>query len=505
MGISVMAMRVFLILALIPLCCPSANAQMGFNKVYDIGYASAFNSLEYKDGIVTVYGVVFDQNSPSYWGLMFYQIDTLGNTLNSSVYIDSIGDDFTGCYPNSFIKLSDGSGYVGIGTFFFRRSGYLAIYNNDGTIRRIVEYDDPNTLTDHYTEIIELPDGFFILGNKQLNDYHSHIFLMKTDKKGNKLWEKLYGHPTRENWFGSIVKVNDNEYVIGGATTTIPTTPQLVYNTSNFYVTDSLGNLKSSWQSQLSTTDIGVGHGMQRTEQGGWVYSTIEIRFEPPLNVIERKLKLIERDSQYNIINEKAYGDFKPNNIQQNLKNLSNSDYLMVGTRSIQFSSQTQYPGLNMGSLFRLSPNGDSIWNFLDTAFGLAQNRIYDAVELPSGSIIACGYSQTLNPPKDWSWLIKVSKDGCVDTLNCFPVSGIEAVWPEKQVKVYPNPASDFIYIELPDGGQSEYQIFDLTGSLIMSGFVSNGKIDVSSLLPGGYMLQIRSKSTLVTKKIVKI
>lgn len=461
-----------------------------------------WGSLTLSNDTITIFGGI-RENSQQAFGLLFSQFDTSGNLIHYKVHNDSMGDNVVRVYPNSFIKLENNMGYAGIGGIFERTFGILALYNMDGTIRKVIEYPD-DMLQDFYKEIIEVPDGFFILGDKQLNDYHSHIFLMKTDKEGNKLWEKLYGHPTRENWFGSIVKVNDNEYVIGGATTTIPTSPQLVYNTSNFYVIDSLGDLKSSWQSQLSTTDIGVGYGMQRTEQGGWVYPTIEVRFEPPLNVLERKLKIIERDSQYNLINEKAYGNFRPNNIQQNLKKLSNSDYLMIGTRSIQFSSQTQYPSLNMGSLLRLSPNGDSIWNFLDTAFGLAQNRIYDAVELPSGSIIACGYSQTLNPPKDWGWLIKVSKDGCVDTLNCFPVSNIEAFRGEKQLQIYPNPATDFIYLDLPEDERLEYQLFDLTGLLIRSGVISNRKIDISELPSGGYVLQIKSKNGVVSKKIIK-
>ncbi len=500
-----MAMRSLIISCYIILCCPSANAQIGFSRSFDFDQAGlAFASLEYNGGhAVSIYGNLID-NSLKH-GLLFASFDTLGNLLKYNVEYDSLNDVFTLVYPNSFAGLSDGSGYVGVGSFFYSKNGYLAVYDNNGKIQRFSEYDDLGTLVDFYKEIIEVPDGFFILGDKQLNDYHSHIFLMKTDKEGNKLWEKLYGHPTRENWFGSIVKVNDNEYVIGGATTIIPPFPQLVHNTSNFYVIDSLGNLKSSLQSQLSTTDIGVGYGMQRTEQGGWVYPTIEVQFESPLNVLERKLKFIERDSQYNIINEKAYGNFRPNNIQQNFKKLSNSDYLMIGTRSIRFSSQTQYPSLNMGSLLRLSPNGDSIWNFLDTAFGLAQNRIYDAVELPSGSIIACGYSQTLNPPKDWGWLIKVSKDGCVDTLNCFPVSSNGDFMVNEQIKAYPNPTSDFIYLDLPEDEPSEYQIFALTGKLIMLGPISDEKIDVSTLPLGGYVLQIRSKNRVLVQKIIKM
>ena len=69
-----------------------------------------------------------------------------------------------------------------------------------------------------------------------------------------------------------------------------------------------------------------------------------------------------------------------------------------------------------MGSMFNITSTGDSVWNYLDTAFTFASNLLYDAVELPSGSIIACGYSRTTNILKDWAWLVKVSKDGCVDS-----------------------------------------------------------------------------------------
>lgn len=501
-----MDMRKFLTIIQIVFIIQCANAQIGFKKVFDFDEAGlAFSSLEYNgDHTVSIYGNLINQDLQ--YGLLFASFDTLGNLLDYEVNYDSLGDVYTLVYPNSFIKLSDNSGYAGIGAFFFREFGYLAIYNNDGSIRNLVEYDDPNTLTDFYIEIMEVPDGFFILGDKQMNDYHTYIFLMKTDKEGNKLWEKSYGHPTRENGYGSIVKVNDNEYVIGGATTTIPTMPQVVYNTSNFYVIDSLGNLKSSWQSQPSTTDMGVGYGMQRTEQGGFIYSTNELQFGPPVNVYERKLKVIERDSDYNIVNEKTYGGFHPSNFLRNFKKLSNGNYLILGQRAIKKTPPPPYTytGLLMGSLLSVAPNGDSIWNYLDTAFTFASNLLYDAVELPSGSIIACGYSRTTNPLKDWAWLVKVSKDGCVDTLNCFPISNVGDLMPQAQIKAYPNPTFDIIYLDLSDEERAEYQIFDLSGNLIKSGFVTNRRIDFSALPSGGYVLQIRSKNALVNKKIIK-
>ncbi|MEY3194021.1 MAG: hypothetical protein RIQ78_117 [Bacteroidota bacterium] len=504
---SVLAMRKFFIILYVFSAIQYANAQIGFKKVFDIDEVGlAFSSMEYNgDHTVTIYGNLINQGLE--YGLLFASFDTLGNLLNYQVMYDSLGDVPTLNFPNSFIKLADGSGYAGIGTYFFREKGFLAIYNNDGSIRKFVEYPNTDVLASFYIEIFEISDGFFILGDKQLQDGFSRIFLIKTDKKGNKLWEKRYGMaPPRENGYGGIVKINDNEYVIGGASTTIPTTPQIVYNTSNFYVIDSLGNIKSSWDSQPSTTDMGVGYGLQRTVQGGWLYSTNELYFGPPNYLYERKLKIIERDINYDIVTERTYGQFGRNNVLQNFKKLSSGNYLILGQRAVKKTPPPPYTytGLLMGSMFNITSTGDSVWNYLDTAFTFASNLLYDAVELPSGSIIACGYSRTTNILKDWAWLVKVSKDGCVDTLNCISVSSFESSNPSSKMRVYPNPTSDVIYLDLPNDDETTYLIFTIQGRVVMSGRVLKNAVDVSALLPGGYLLLVQSKHGTVTKKIIK-
>jgi len=494
--------KIFIVLHIIS-AIQYANAQVGFEKVFDFDEVGlAFSSTEYNgDHTVSIYGNLINQNFES--GLLFALFDTLGNLLNYQVMYDSLEDRPTLNYPNSFVKLADGSGFAGLGNYLFRETGFFALYNNDGSIRKFVEYANTDVLAPFYIEIFEVSDGFFILGDKQLQDGYSRIFLMKTDKEGNKLWEKRYGlAPPRENGFGSIVKVNDNEYVIGGASTTIPPFPQIVYNTSNFYVIDSLGNLKSSWASLPSTTDMGVGYGMYRTEQGGFIYSTNELQFAPPVNVYERKLKVIERDSNYDIVNEKTYGVFHALNFLRNLKKIENG-FLVLGQRAFAYNSPP--PGSVRGSMLKVNNSADSTWNYLDTAFTFATNLLYDAVELPSGSIIACGYSRTTNPLKDWAWLIKVSKDGCVDTLNCMTLSNFESPTQASKMRVYPNPTSNIIYFDLPNEEGAEYQIFALTGNLIKSGLISDSKIDVSTFLPGGYVLQVKSKNGVFSKKIIKM
>jgi len=501
-----MNMRWLIVFFHVVLLSQKVGAQVGFNHSHDFGQIGlGWASILLSNDTITIYGGIRENDQPAF-GLLFSQFDTSGNLLHYKVYNDTKEDNVVRVFPNSFIKLANNEGYAGIGGIFERIFGFLILYNLDGSVKKVVEYPD-DILQDYYIEIIEVSDGFFILGNKQKNNYHQDIFLMKIDKEGNKLWEKSYGHPTRENFYGSIVKLNDNEYVIGGATSIIPPFPQLVKNTSNFYVIDSLGNLKSSWQSQPSVTDRGVTYGMQRTEQGGWIYSTIEGQFEPPANVFEGKLKLIERDSNYNIVNEQSYGDFSSSNFILNLKKLSNGDLLMLGQRAVKKTPPPPYTytGLLMGSLLRITPSGDSIWNYLDTAFTFASNIIYDAVELSSGSIIACGYSETTNPLKDWGWIIKISKDGCIDTLNCMPISSIVSIPNNDKINVYPNPSTDVVYLDIPEALNIEYQIFDIAGILVLQGSQTGGKFDIRQLNSGGYILKILGKHGLMVKKIIKI
>lgn len=492
-------MRWALVFFYVIISSQNIGAQVGFNHSHDFSQTGlGWGSIELSNDTISIYGGIRENDQPAF-GMLFSQFDTSGNLLQYTVYNDPIGDNVVGVYPNSFIKLANNKGYAGIGGIFERVFGFLILYDIGGSVRKVVEYPD-NILQDNYIEIIEISDGFFILGNKQKNNFHQDIFLMKTDKEGNKLWEKSYGHPTRENFYGSIVKVNNNEYVIGGGTTTIPPSPQLVYNTSDFYIIDSLGIQKSFWQSQPSSTDMGVGYGMHRTTAGRFIYATNELHFGPPINVYERKLKLIERDSDYNIVNERTFGDFHASNFLLNFKNLNNGDFFLLGQRAFSYTS-----GYLWGSMLRLSPNGDSIWNHLDTAFALASNILYDAVELPSGSIIACGYSRTTNPLKDWGWIIKVNKDGCVDTLNCMPISSILSVPNEDKLKAYPNPSTGVVYLNIPESLNIEYQIFDIAGILVLQGSQTGGKFDIHQLNPGGYILKVLGKNELMVKKIIKI
>jgi hypothetical protein len=65
---------------------------------------------------------------------------------------------------------------------------------------------------------------------------------------------------------------------------------------------------------------------------------------------------------------------------------------------------------------------------------------------------------------------------------------------PASQIKLFPNPASGFINIEMPANNGFRWVITSITGQEILNGFsyLENTKVDISSLPKGLYFIEIQ-------------
>ena len=141
-------------------CTFEAFTQPAFNRSYDFSERAAlFGSVELSGDTVIVYGVGKAIDAPGF-GILFARLDMFGNSIDYKIYNDSLEDEPTQIYSNSFIKLSDGSGYVGVGQFFYRANGYLIKFDNDGSLVFIKEFIDSTSGVDFFYQVKELPDGF---------------------------------------------------------------------------------------------------------------------------------------------------------------------------------------------------------------------------------------------------------------------------------------------------------------------------------------------------------
>lgn len=71
-----------------------------------------------------------------------------------------------------------------------------------------------------------------------------------------------------------------------------------------------------------------------------------------------------------------------------------------------------------------------------------------------------------------------------------------------KEISVFPNPASDRLYIQLD--GHYSYQLLDLSGKIILEGFINDAApIDLGKLTSGVYLIYIKSSSQIFSEKVI--
>jgi|GEM_PF-828542 len=471
----------FFIALLFSLISLLSLAQPGLNQKYDLGeMAVSFGALALNEDTIIAHGACLQPGKKAF-GLLFAKIDTNGQVLNYQVYDDSLGDDFSKMYPESFIKLKDGTGYVGIGQIFQRSNGYMIKYNNDGKVQFIKEYPDSTSEVDYYLKIMEVNGGFLIAGRKWRWVGQGTIFIMRTDQSGNRLWEKFYGKNDRDDGFGSLIKINDNESVIGGGSSSLSNVPPAqVTSTTRIFAIDSLGKVKWNWESPETTQEIGVER-LFKTNQDNWAYSTAKCKYSVEYGEYQCQPKFVVRDNNFNVMSDVAFGVAdSPRNRFYHATQLKDEGWLCIGTRSVRYPIAPYVPLDYFNStsswMIKVSPQGDSLWGRIDTAHWSSKNGSYNelrsVIELPSGSIVACGETQTLEPSqnlKSWGWLLKVDKNGCLDTLHC-ATSGIPSI-PSALVglSVFPNPANDAVSFafSLPNTLVTSIRVSDITGSTI--------------------------------------
>jgi len=75
-----------------------------------------------------------------------------------------------------------------------------------------------------------------------------------------------------------------------------------------------------------------------------------------------------------------------------------------------------------------------------------------------------------------------------------------------QSLRIYPNPATDIIYLKSELNHYSEFQISDVTGKLLLNGKIEKDKpISIMDLKSGFYLITFTSKQTAFQVKFIKL
>lgn len=487
------------------------GAQTTFIRPYDLDVnAVVFTSMILDNDTLVVSGFVNSSESSNQSGKLLLKIDTSGHVIWSTFHYADHNQNYSfEKIQRGLIKAPDNSGYYLLGHVFEQASGCLLKFDNNGQFLWQKIYVDDQSRQDYYKKIVKTTGGFYVLGTKQKLDYDSGVFMMKIDYEGNKEWERVYDIDNQDNRFSNFLIIGENEFVISSGifpplSTSTGMSPDDVY-ASRITGVDSLGNVLWDWNSDFSQDERGAANLYY---DGYWTYSSIRSETEPD-GYWRSQPRFIVRDGSFNIVVSKSYdqADY-PLNGFHNMIPMQEGGFLAMGTNT-QDTTGLTYDAYNFGWLMRLDAMGNKLWERLDLTpvdtFGTA-NYWTSAVELESGNIIVSGSCQTsMNfVIKDWGAIIKVDKDGCIDTLCAITDINDLKVHSEYYTNIYPNPFVDILNID--SEGSYQVFIFDLFGRKVFpeENMIDSSQLDLSFLHSGSYFIVLVGKDERRVFKIIK-
>jgi hypothetical protein len=285
----------------------------GFSHLYSLGdnanFGSHFSDVLIIGDSIKAFGSTYTTNSVPYLGGVLATFDTLGNLEDRKLFR----------FPNDHMLTSDGNnivqrksgGYAGISNLLIGRQVALSIFDEAGNILSNKGYGVKNILTLFARRVLEMPDGGFLIGGfVQTLDYSMDNFIIRINPAGHVIWSNIFGETSKDDILLSIIKTDNNNYVIGGGRSTPPLTPLTEsWGKSWIFAIDSMGLIKWEWFSPLNA-EVGA-LGLQKTEDNGWIYMTATHELVSP-NTTGNRIKVVRRDSSFNLIWEKVLSPLGP-------------------------------------------------------------------------------------------------------------------------------------------------------------------------------------------------
>ncbi len=432
--------------------------------------STAFSDVVASGDTLIAYGISYTGDSSPYTGVVLALFDTLGTPIGTYVQPPPLDELMIQSFDSDLVKRSNG-GYACVGTLFGTQRAFLSIFDGNGTLASSKSYGINGVWVIFPRRILELHDGGFLMGGfARMPDYNSDNFLKRIGPAGNQIWGRAYGTTHEDNNLQSLLRLDDNTFVVGGSRNAPIGTPLTSYWNDNWiFAVDSMGLKKWEWFGPTNE-EVGV-FSLHQTPDKGWVYASSTHELVSPEEWAS-KCKVVRRDSNFNLVWERILSPVGTySNSLGGLAPTPDGNWLVSGSWPYKTG-----PGQNdltfYSCLYKLNDQGDTLWGVrLKPPLGY-EGWAYPGglTVLPSGSAVwALRFDRgEPTPVLSLGWLIKVDNDGCVETL-CQTSSGAEAPLPITQaLLVYPNPARNEVNFELPTVGSSaQIKIFDLSGHLV--------------------------------------
>ncbi|MFZ1678364.1 MAG: T9SS type A sorting domain-containing protein [Saprospiraceae bacterium] len=428
------------------------------------------------------------RDTSSYNGVFVARMDTFGNVIKLKIFQDPLSQNNVNLayFSCEAICSTPDKGFIFAGATRFNKNIFVIKVDSTMEFEYYKEFTS-SVIVRYVNYLIYFQEAYYAIGIFQTSNLDYDIFIQKTDLAGNFIWERTYGIPTY--WEGATSAIIEGvELKILGNDWFDPNSN--VYNDESswnkIFTIDSSGVIKSIWRGQ-NKEEGWAPEGLLKIKSN--YYYTTHPGIQPSSQTLHYAPEIVCRDSLFNIKWKRTYGDTFLLNWFSNIA---------VGPDSYLYAAGYIPDGVTWGRVCKINPeNGDLVWDARDTAFYIpgwgSRNRMEGLTVLPSGSVIAVGYTVDYTTHEN-GLLYKVTADGCIDTL-CSTVGIEDYIYNQQhKVKVYPNPAVDEINIDVGDEENLQLDIFNLQGQKIIHQILTSGNNKIilnNGIIPGMYFWRV--------------
>ena len=254
-----------------------------------------------------------------------------------------------------------------------------------------------------------IDEEYIIIGNTDFyGTGNDDILLIKTDKKGNKMWNKTFGGP-EEDWGNSVQQTIDEGYIIIGRTYSYG-----IGNNDIWLIkTDKEGN--ELWNKTFGGLGSDIGNSVRQTTDEGYII----IGSTKSYSKKNYDIWLIKTDKKGNKLWDKTFGESYADH-GYSVQQTSDDGYIIIGTISDPGPILAGIGICRNIWLIKTDPHGNKLWDktfganlkFLTRYLDDQNNDGRSIQQTRDEGYIITGSTNSHGAGNDDIWLIKTDKKG---------------------------------------------------------------------------------------------
>jgi len=185
--------------------------------------------------------------------------------------------------------------------------------------------------------------------------------------------------------------------------------------------------------------------------------------------------------------------------------------YNNYGTYSVSLTVQNAFGSDTYTSNIIINSVNTSVSQNGTTLTAISSSATYQWLDCGNGNSQVMGAnSQNFTPTQSGTYSLQITENGCTDTSGCLlvNVNGISELKAESFLTVFPNPATDFITLEIKNKSiiGETIEIKNILGEVLFTQKINSNRmnLDCSDWSNGIYFIQIKNSAKVYSQKIVK-